>query len=124
MVDLIRARLLNIGGNFISLSSELIYILISDFFMNPRMKYKFVERFDKFLPTLIPIVKDQLKDVNQSTSLTVDDVTFDECYFPEILMAKKILAAGESYDQINKVKTKGFEISQTREDMLKKLNPV
>ena len=101
-----------------------LMILISEFFVNPKLKYKFIERFDRFLPTLIPTVREQLKDEKKPNSLTVDDVTFDECYFPDILMAKKILAAGEAYEEVKKMKLRPFQIKETREDMLKSLNPV
>jgi len=96
--------------------------ILEEFFVNPKMKYKYVERYEKLISTLIPQARDQLKDRTQSTQLTVDNIVFDECYFSESLMASKMLTAKETYAKYKKG-VRRPEIPAARKDIFTSLNP-
>lgn len=93
--------------------------MCSEWFEKPKRKYDIVQRFENIVPQLLPEVGERVEEAIETKAISDTAANFDKFYFPEYLSAKKILEATEAFKTSSKDDLKRFEISKTRERMLK-----
>lgn len=95
----------------------------ADWFTKPRNRYNYIQRFESFVPKLVPKVGERDLETPSDTKAIVEDgISFEKYYFSEYLAAKKILEAKDAYHKAAQTNPRNFEIRNVRGEMLKAIN--
>eukprot|EP01017_Pseudomicrothorax_dubius_P040117 TRINITY_DN6235_c0_g1_i1.p1 TRINITY_DN6235_c0_g1~~TRINITY_DN6235_c0_g1_i1.p1 ORF type:complete len:520 (-),score=148.07 TRINITY_DN6235_c0_g1_i1:513-2072(-) len=101
-----------------------VSIVLKQFFENPKLKFTFIQRYEKLMSNLHPEVTDQLRSSESEKNQldAPDGLSLTPCYHTNYLAASKILEAVEAYagSEKNPAATK---IDSVRSQMLSQINP-
>jgi len=82
-----------------------------EWFNNPKLKFDYVEKYEKLLYKMVPKVADQAE--SKSKALTKDNWLFEEHCTSDYLAAKKVLKAMVKYNSLDHSVPR-YDIKQSR----------
>jgi len=94
-----------------------------DWFLKPKLRFRYVNLYEKYIPKLFPEVDNQVSGGYKPKTIVKNNVEFNEYYFGEYLIAKKMLDAVEVFKTSKSSAIKKYDIPETRKNLLEKLNP-
>jgi len=93
--------------------------LWEEVYLNPKIKFRQVGRFEKLIPQVVNNPKKSEDDLSHSVTIKGD--VYDECYFAEYIWAKKILNVKDAFRRETSNKVETHKISSARQSILSAL---
>jgi len=100
------------------------YFLFREWYKNPKLKFKIIERFEKLIPQMLPIVSENAGDSAYDVKggeLVKDNIEFTEHHFSNYVAARTILSSAGKYAELSKEKISREKLDRVREGMIKEL---